>query len=240
MQRTRELSEPHSRTNDSNVHSQHAEASRQAPLLRRPPTTTTALYLQAPPSSDTNNHKPTTTPTREFNATKSTSPPPAAPKMARKRKDPKEIKLAHPSRAEPTEKTLLQWAEERDLFAQAQQREREKGSSPGVANAKPTGANKKPKRWDTKTGKEVPEGEGEGSGEEDDEDIITPGQERVFEAILWAFTISSVHFMLDVLVHNQYAIDIMWWNVVVRTGQAFLGKPSTPDPCSLLSPNQIN
>lgn len=148
--------------------------------------------------------------------------------MVRKRNDPKEIKLSHPSRAEPTEKTLLQWAEERDLFAQAQQRER-------GGKTKATGSGKKARRWDDKT-KEVKDGEGEESGGEDEEEeeaVFTPGQERVFEAILWAFTISTVHFMLDVLVQNQYAIDIMWKSVVVRTGQAFLGKPL---PLPSLSP----
>lgn len=164
---------------------------------------------------------------------------PQPPKMARKRKDPTEIKLAHPSRAEPTEKTLLQWAEERDLFAQARQRERGKGPSAADADAKTTGAGKKARRWDAKTGVEVKEGEGEES-EGEDEDVFTPGQERVFEAILWSFTISTVHFMLDVLVQNQYAIDIKWSSVVVRTGQAFLGKPPIPSSLPLPFPKYQN
>ncbi|KAL7789138.1 hypothetical protein V8C37DRAFT_404076 [Trichoderma ceciliae] len=43
----------------------------------------------------------------------------------RKEKPPKPIKLRHPDRSEPTQKTLLQIANERDLFQQAAKRERQ-------------------------------------------------------------------------------------------------------------------
>lgn len=199
-----------------------------------PEATTSHQHRTVPPSSPklrSERRQAHDTPTREPNPRDRKPHSPAQPpKMARKRNDPKEIKLSRPSRAEPTEKTLLQWAEERDLFAQAQRREQSAG-------AKATGSSKKARRWDAKTGEEVKEGESE---EEEEEAVFTPGQERVFEAILWAFSISTVHFMLDVLVQNQYAIDIKWKSVVVRTGQAFLGKPHPhphPPPLSPFRPH---
>lgn len=139
--------------------------------------------------------------------------------MARKCKDPKEIKLAHPDRSGPTEKTLLQWAEERELFAQAEARERQ---------AKPKS------KGQAKEGGDEDKSKGSGRGDEEDEALFTPGQERVLEAAMWAATLSTVHLMLDVLVQNQYAAEIDLTRVAVRTGQAFLGT-FPPPPFSPLS-----
>ena len=137
--------------------------------------------------------------------------------MPRKRKDPKDIPLAQPDRSGPTDKTLFQWAEERELFAQAEQQQRAKGApEAGKPTKKKAGSN---------GGKTKEE-------DEDDEPVFTPGQERVLEALLWAATLSTVHFMLDVLVQNQYAMEIRFDRVILRTAQAFLGIPPPPSPFS--------
>src|SRR5690606_38351805 len=74
------------------------------------------------------------------------------------------------------------------------------------------------------------EGSPRGDREDEDEDgaVLSPGQERVLEAVLWAATVSMVHLMLDVLVQHQYAVEIDLARVAVRTGQAFLGTYTLP------------
>lgn len=162
--------------------------------------------------------------------------------MARRRKDPKEIKLAQPDRSGPTDKTLLQWASERELFAQAEAREREQGKRPdGLRQEGKTGRERGGDEEGDEEDEEEEDGEEEEEEEEDDEEdgaVLTPGQERVLEAALWAFSLSTVHAMLDVLVQNQYAVEIELDRVAVRTGQAFLGtspsslssRPVSPRP----------
>lgn len=136
--------------------------------------------------------------------------------MARKRKDVNEpkIKLAQPDRSgpDPTEKTLYQWAEERNLFEEAQRREAAvKKAAKKNGKAKATGGGG--------------DGGGEGKeGEENDENIMTPGEERVAEAVLWTVTIAMLHFTLDTLVQHQYAQELDWRRITIRTVQAFVGK----------------
>lgn len=48
-----------------------------------------------------------------------------------------------------------------------------------------------------------------------DGDEFGPGA----EALLYAFTMSTIHFTLDVLVHNQYREDINWGEIWSRTAQ---------------------
>ncbi|KAH7308048.1 hypothetical protein B0I35DRAFT_483338 [Stachybotrys elegans] len=105
--------------------------------------------------------------------------------MARQRKEKpvKGIKLSQPDRSGPTEKTLLDLAEERKLFAQADERMR-------------------------RTAK--------------DADTLSPGAERVMEAILWTATIAMVHLSFDALVHQQYAVSVEWPEIWKRAGQAWL------------------
>ncbi|CAI4219022.1 unnamed protein product [Parascedosporium putredinis] len=122
------------------------------------------------------------------------------PAMARKRKDvndPK-IKLAQPDRSgpDPTEKTLYQWAEERNLFEEAQRRE---------------AAVKKAAKKDGK----AKDGKAKAAGGGD-------GEERVAEAVLWTATIAMLHFTLDTLVQHQYAQELDWRRITIRTAQAFV------------------
>jgi hypothetical protein len=47
---------------------------------------------------------------------------------------------------------------------------------------------------------------------------------RLGESLLWSISLTMLHFTLDVLVANQYAVAIKWPALVARTAQAF---PST-------------
>ncbi|PKS13332.1 hypothetical protein jhhlp_000103 [Lomentospora prolificans] len=122
--------------------------------------------------------------------------------MARKRKDANEpkIKLAQPDRSgpDPNEKTLYKWAEERNLFEEAKRRE---------AAAKTAAAKK--------------DGSNTSAASEEDENVMSPGEERVAEAVLWTVTIAMLHFTLDTLVQHQYAQEINWRAIGIRTAQAF-------------------
>ncbi|XXH04390.1 hypothetical protein Hte_010804 [Hypoxylon texense] len=59
------------------------------------------------------------------------------------------------------------------------------------------------------------------SSDEDDEVLISPTADRIMEAILWSASLSMLHFTLDVLVQHQYAITIIWPQIIIRTMQAF-------------------
>ncbi|KAK3301668.1 uncharacterized protein B0T15DRAFT_320730 [Chaetomium strumarium] len=123
--------------------------------------------------------------------------------MARKRKQKTEsngIELKEPDWSGPTEKTLLQLAEEKGLFGQAETREAEieKKAVPATI---------------PRTTEDV----------EDDDAKLPPTVERVLETFLWTVSLSMLHFTLDVLVHNQYSVDrIVWPRIWMRFGQALL------------------
>lgn len=117
--------------------------------------------------------------------------------MTRRRRDqsPANIKLKQPDRSGPSEKTLLDLAQQQGLFDQARQREDAiKGVTTKASNAA--------------------EEEAEG---------LPPIVDRIMETILWTISLATLHFTLDVLVQNQYAHDISWPKIASRTGQAFLG-----------------
>jgi hypothetical protein len=57
----------------------------------------------------------------------------------------------------------------------------------------------------------------------DELEPLPPVVERIFETLVWTINLSALHFTLDVLVQNQYAAEMSWSKIVVRTGQAFLG-----------------
>lgn len=118
--------------------------------------------------------------------------------MARRRKDhsPSGVKLKQPDRTGPSEKTLLELAEQRGLFNQAQERE---------------------ERIKAKTKTAPPEASAE------DAEPLPPVVERILETLLWTVSLAALHFTLDVLVQNQYAAELSWPKVVGRAGQAFLG-----------------
>lgn len=116
--------------------------------------------------------------------------------MGRRRRDksPSGIELKEPDRAGPSQATLLELAEQRGLFKEAQAREE---------RIKPQAS--------------VPDVSAE------DAQPLPPVVERILETLLWTISLSALHFTLDVLVQHQYATEISWPKIVTRTGQAFLG-----------------
>lgn len=129
--------------------------------------------------------------------------------MAKRRKDqsPSSIKLKQADRSAPTEKTLLQLADDRGLFAQAKERE------DAIA--------KKARTTGTPTLRRIKDDDDD---EGDDEAELPPTVERVLETLLWSISLTMLHFTFDVLVQHQYSIDrVVWSKVCVRAGQAFLG-----------------
>ncbi|KAK2015633.1 hypothetical protein LZ32DRAFT_656351 [Colletotrichum eremochloae] len=127
-------------------------------------------------------------------------------------KDASGIPLAHPDRSGPSEATLLQLAQERGLFKQAEQDPRNKKKVPKGAV-----------RID-KPGKEDSSDE-EGDDDDDDDDDeakLSPAMERVMDTLLWTVSLAMVHGTLDVLVQNQYAKEIEYPVVIGRTLAAFL------------------
>lgn len=114
----------------------------------------------------------------------------------RKEKRAKNIKLKQPDRSGPTDKTLFDIADERNLFKQAAAKER------------------KNKRQ-----------HGEGAEEEDEEEDegIPPGAERILETLLYTVSLSMLHLTLDVLVQQQYAIEMEWFKIIQRALQALMG-----------------
>ncbi|KND90869.1 hypothetical protein TOPH_04527 [Tolypocladium ophioglossoides CBS 100239] len=116
--------------------------------------------------------------------------------MARHRKEKTpggSIKLRQPDRSVPSEKTLFDIAQERQLFQQAEQRE-----------------------------KQIAKGEGDEEEEEDEAATLSPRAERLLEAMLWTVTLAMLHFTFDVLVQHQYGTEIVWPAVWARTGRAWI------------------
>lgn len=122
--------------------------------------------------------------------------------MARQRKEKKakDIKLRQPDRTGPTEKTLLQFAEDKNLFkmAEAQQR-KNKGQS---QDAEEEGADGE---------------EGEGR------DVLSSSADRLMDTLLYAVCLAMLHFTLDFLVQHQYAMEIDYKKLVERAVQALMG-----------------
>ena len=119
--------------------------------------------------------------------------------MTKPRKEPKkakDIKLKQPDRSGPSEQTLLNFAQERGLFDAADDRQTQ------LQKKKQPGA------------------------DEEEEHVLSPRAERIFEAILWTITMAMGHFTFDVLVQHQYAIEIKWPEVWVRAARAWAGKSS--------------
>lgn len=118
------------------------------------------------------------------------------------------IKLRQPDRSAPTEKTLLDLADERNLLEQVKQREKE------LARLK-----KKKQAHD--------DDEDSDSDSDDDDDgeapVLSATAEHGLEAALWTVSIAMLHFTFDVLVQNQYGREINWVEIVVRSGRAWLG-----------------
>ncbi|KAM0276735.1 hypothetical protein ACHAQH_006446 [Verticillium albo-atrum] len=120
-------------------------------------------------------------------------------KMARQRREKAagSIKLTQPDRSDPTEETLLQMAQERGLFKQADADPRNKAAQQATSDS-------------------------DSEDEDADEDgELSPRAERIMDSLLWTVSLAMVHFTLDVVVQHQYGIDIDWHAIIVRALQAF-------------------
>lgn len=116
--------------------------------------------------------------------------------MVRTRKERKaaaEIRLAQPDRSGPSDQTLLDLAQERNLFEQAERHP----------------ANQRRRKG------------GHGDG---DDGELSPTADRVMDALLWTVSLAMLHFTLDVLVQHQYAVEIVWPDIVTRALKALVGK----------------
>lgn len=117
----------------------------------------------------------------------------------RKEKKAKDIKLRQPDRSGPTEKTLLQIAEDQNLFnLAAKQQRKNKGS------AQSGGGNIADNAEDGETG-------------------LSSAADRLMDTLLYAVCLAMLHFTLDFLVQHQYAMEIEYREIVKRAFQAFMG-----------------
>lgn len=117
----------------------------------------------------------------------------------RKEKKAKDIKLRQPDRSGPTEKTLLQIAEDQNLFnLAAKQQRKNKGS--------------------TQSG-----GGDIADNAEGDEAGLSSAADRLMDTLLYAVCLAMLHFTLDFLVQHQYAMEIEYREIVKRAFQAFMG-----------------
>lgn len=121
----------------------------------------------------------------------------------RKEKKAKDIKLRQPDRSGPTEKTLLQMAEDRNLFNMADQQQRKN---------------------------KAPEKDEDAEDDDDDEDDgpqgLSSSADRVMDTILYAVCLAMLHFTLDFLVQHQYAMEIDYKKLTERAVQALMGESS--------------
>lgn len=131
--------------------------------------------------------------------------------MGRKRAEsPSNIKFQQPDRSGPKEKTLLELAEERGLFAQAQKKQEENDRAKNKTKKNEPRITKIP----IKPGTEKEE-------DDDDNEPLSPGAERFLDTTLYTMSLTMLHFTLDVLVQNQYSADrIVWPKVWTRAIQA--------------------
>lgn len=116
----------------------------------------------------------------------------------RKEKRAKNIKLKQPDRSGPTEKTLLDIAAERNLFKQAAEKERKNKGQQGAQD-------------------------GEADDDNDEDDGIPAAAERILETLLYTVSLAMLHLTFDVLVQQQYAIEMDWFKIVQRAVQALMG-----------------
>ena len=138
--------------------------------------------------------------------------------MARNRKTKPEsadaIPLIQPDRSGPSGDTLLKFAQDQDLFEQAKKREAVLRKQAG-----------KPAREDDVSGKR-----------DLAETAVTPEAERFLEALLWSVSLAVLHTTFDVLVQHQYAIEISWHGIVLRSLQALCGACASFLPTILAVP----
>ncbi|KAI8960166.1 hypothetical protein F5Y11DRAFT_274036 [Daldinia sp. FL1419] len=58
------------------------------------------------------------------------------------------------------------------------------------------------------------------SESDDGDELLSSTADRILEAMLWSISLSMLHFTLDVLVQHQYAISIIWPQIIIRSVQA--------------------
>ena len=136
--------------------------------------------------------------------------------MVRTRKERKadnaSVKLQQPDRSGPSEATLLDLAQERNLFDKADR--------------------KQAKNLRGQVGSDADD-----EDEEEEEDLaIPPAVDRIMEAILWSVCLAMLHFAFDVLVQRQFAMEISWPQIVTRSLQAWLGECCCYPSLSFQSP----
>lgn len=125
----------------------------------------------------------------------------------RKEKRAKNIKLKQPDRSGPTDKTLFDIADERNLFKQALAKERQ---------------NKR------QNGEEDEDEDDEGEG-------LPPGAERILETLLYSVSLAMLHLTLDVLVQQQFALEMEWFKIIQRALEALMGMPFLNSPSGFLA-----
>jgi hypothetical protein len=113
-----------------------------------------------------------------------------------------DIKLSQPDRSGPTDKTLLDIAQERNLFDEADERMRE------IRGAKKIKVNRK-------AGTAA-------AADDDDELLLSPRAERVLDALLWTGSLAMLHFTFDALVQRQYGAEVNWIELLQRAILAFV------------------
>lgn len=131
---------------------------------------------------------------------------PPAPASTSPNMDAAGIRLVQPDRSAPSGKTLVDFAGEQSLFQRADARQRELNRARGVAT--------------TKTSADASSDDEGDEAEEDADATISPRAERLLDTALWCVSLAMLHFTLDVLVQNQYAVAIEWPDVFWRALQA--------------------
>ncbi|CAH0036807.1 unnamed protein product [Clonostachys solani] len=120
----------------------------------------------------------------------------------RKTKEPKsaaDIKLKQPDRSGPSDKTLLDLAQGKDLFSQAEERRKELAKERG----------------------EVVE-ERRAEDDEEERNVLSPGADRFMEAMLYTVSLSTLHLTFDILVQKQYGKEMDYRDVAIRTARAWV------------------
>lgn len=118
---------------------------------------------------------------------------------SRKEKKVKNIELRQPDRSGPTEKTLLQIAEDQNLFnLAAKQQRKNKGSASGGDS-------------------HIVHDAGE------DEASLSSAADRLMDTLLYAVCLAMLHFTLDFLVQHQYAMEMDYRELIKRAFQALMG-----------------
>jgi len=109
----------------------------------------------------------------------------------------------------------------------ARQRVRKDASSPEISLALPDRSGPNPSKatlLELAAQRGLLNNQNEHTADEDDTEAVEeldPPIGRLGESIMWSLSLAMLHFTLDVLVQHQYAVKIIWRNIVNRSMQAF-------------------